>query len=81
MASLKVSLKSGTADHKATGNSEGMVQALVALATFCDRELRLKEEEGVCINGYNNLCLCGVCVCVYFLDIDSKLDSSVSERA
>ena len=47
MASLKSGIKSGTAEHKASGDSEGMVQALVELAAFCDRELRLKEDEDI----------------------------------
>ena len=39
-------MKSGTAEHRATGESGGMVQALVDVANFCDRALRAKEDEG-----------------------------------
>lgn len=46
LASLKHGMKSGTAEHKATGESGGMVQALVDVANFCDRALRAKEDEG-----------------------------------
>ena len=47
LASLKHGMKSGTAEHKATGESGGMVQALVDVANFCDRALRAKEDEGI----------------------------------
>ena len=46
LASLKHGMKSGTAEHRATGESGGMVQALVDVANFCDRALRAKEDEG-----------------------------------
>ena len=46
LASLKHGMKSGTAEHRATGESVGMVQALVDVANFCDRALRAKEDEG-----------------------------------
>ena len=46
MGSLKLGVKSGNAEYKARGNSEGMVQALVELTNFCDEQLRLKEDEG-----------------------------------
>ena len=38
---------SGNKQHSTTGNSEGMMKALEELATFCDGQLRLKEEEGM----------------------------------
>ena len=46
MGALKSGVKSGNAEHKATGDGEGMVKALVELASFCDEQLRLKEDEG-----------------------------------
>ena len=46
MGALKSGVKSGNAEHKATGDDEGMVKALVELASFCDEQLRLKEDEG-----------------------------------
>lgn len=46
MGSLKSGVKSSNAEYKASGNEEGMVKALVELATFCDEQLRLKEDEG-----------------------------------
>ena len=46
MSSLKAGVKSGNAEHKATGDNEEMVQALVQLASFCDEQLRLKEDDG-----------------------------------
>ena len=46
MSSLKAGVKSGNAEQKATRDSEGMVKALVELASFCDEQLRLKEDEG-----------------------------------
>lgn len=48
MACLKSAVKSGTAEHKKTGTKGGMVEALLEMASFCDRELRLKEDEGEC---------------------------------
>ena len=50
MGALKSGVKSGNAEHKATGDNEGMVKALVELASFCDEQLRLKEDEGNCIS-------------------------------
>ncbi len=47
MAALKSGVKSGTAKHKDSGCPEGMLQALVAMANFCDQELRMKEDEGM----------------------------------
>ena len=47
MGALKSGVKSGNAEHKATGDNEGMVKALVELASFCDEQLRLKEDEGI----------------------------------
>ena len=47
LASLKSGVKSGTAEHKEGGSSDGMVSALVSMATFCDRALRVKEDEGM----------------------------------
>ncbi len=44
--SLKLGLKCGTAEHRATGESGGMVQALDDMASFCDRALRAVEDEG-----------------------------------
>ena len=38
-------MKSGTADHDGKERNEGMREALEELATFCDRELRLKEDK------------------------------------
>ena len=46
LTSLKQGVKSGTAEHKATGDSAGMVRALVGVANFCDRALRANEDEG-----------------------------------
>ena len=46
MGALKSGVKSGSAEHKATGDGEGMVKALVELASFCDEQLRLKEDDG-----------------------------------
>jgi len=46
LTSLKQGVKSGTAEHKATGDSAGMVGALVGVANFCDRALRANEDEG-----------------------------------
>ena len=46
MGALKSGVKSGNAEHKATGDNKGMVKALVELASFCDEQLRLKEDEG-----------------------------------
>ena len=47
MSSLKAAVKSGTAEHKSGGEKTGMVEALLEMAVFCDRELRLKEDEGM----------------------------------
>jgi len=47
MSSLKGAVKAGTAEHKSGGEKTGMVEALLEMAAFCDRELRLKEDEGV----------------------------------
>lgn len=46
MGALKSGVKSGSAEHKASGDDEGIVKALVELASFCDEQLRLKEDEG-----------------------------------
>ncbi len=46
MSSLKGAVKSGTAEHKKSGEKEGMIEALLEMAAFCDRELRLKEDDG-----------------------------------
>ena len=46
LASLKNGVRSGTAEHKASGEGEGMVSALLEMAAFCDRQLRLNEDEG-----------------------------------
>lgn len=46
MACLKGAVKSGTAEHKRAGEKGGMVEALLAMAAFCDRELRINEDEG-----------------------------------
>lgn len=48
MASLKAGVKAGTSEFEASGkqSAEGMVRALNELASFCDRELRLTEDEG-----------------------------------
>lgn len=46
LTSLKAGVKSGTMEHKGNGDCEGMVAALVEMASFCDRQLRLKEDEG-----------------------------------
>ena len=54
LTSLKQGVKSGTAEHKATGDSVGMVQALVGVANFCDRALRAKEDEGMVHTGTGN---------------------------
>ena len=40
-------MKSGSQEHNSSGDSSGMVQALVELASFCDRQLRLKEDNGM----------------------------------
>ncbi len=50
-ASLKGGVKSSTAEYKATERREGMREALEELAAFCDRELRLKEDESEIISG------------------------------
>ncbi|XP_064405997.1 DNA-dependent protein kinase catalytic subunit-like isoform X2 [Halichondria panicea] len=47
LASLKNGVRSGTADHKASGEGEGMVSALLEMAAFCDRQLRLKEDDEI----------------------------------
>ena len=46
MSCLKAAVKSGTAEHKRSAEKGGMVEALLEMASFCDRELRLKEDEG-----------------------------------
>ena len=46
MASLKGAVKCGTEEHKRSGEKGGMVAAMLEMATFCDRELRIKEDEG-----------------------------------
>ena len=33
-------------EHKGNGDCEGVVAALVEMASFCDRQLRLKEDNG-----------------------------------
>ena len=33
-------------EHKGNGDCEGVVAALVEMASFCDRQLRLKEDDG-----------------------------------
>ena len=50
MGSLKAGVKSGNAEYKTTGEKEEMVSALVELASFCDEQLRLKEDEGKLAN-------------------------------
>ncbi len=45
LASLKNGVRSGTAEHKASGEGEGMVSALLEMAAFCDRQLRLNEDD------------------------------------
>ena len=51
-------MKAGTLEHKTSGDSEGMIAALLDMAAFCDRQLRLKEDDGVWG------CVWVVCVCV-----------------
>ncbi len=46
LASLKSGVTSGSAEGK-TGGNDGMVTAMLEMASFCDRQLRLSEEEGV----------------------------------
>ena len=46
MGALKSAVKSGNAEFKASGDDGGMVKALVELASFCDEQLRLKEDDG-----------------------------------
>ena len=69
MATLKDGVKSGTSEFDESGkqNSQGMVSALNELASFCDRELRLKEEEGESCLGdlyWRGSFMCCVCLCM-----------------
>ena len=76
LASLKVGVKSGTAECEGGGRKEGMQEALEELAAFCDRKLRLREDEGESSAKF----LCGkfdVRVFI-FLEVESSLDISVS---
>ena len=63
MGALKSGVQSGNAEHKATGDGEGMVKALVELASFCDEQLRLKEDEGNAVLFVYVHCYM-TCVCV-----------------
>jgi hypothetical protein len=90
MGALKSGVKSGNAEHKATGDDEGMVKALVELASFCDEQLRLKEDDGMCyimdvlymLSISTSLSLTHTQTHAHSLslslDIDSLLDTSVS---
>ena len=44
LTSLKSATKSGTAEMKESGGSEGMVEALMDMALFCDCALRACED-------------------------------------
>ncbi len=48
LACFKSGLKSGTAEHHASGSADGMVQALVDMAAFCDTAIRT-TEDGKCL--------------------------------
>lgn len=43
---MKGAVKSGTAEHRGGGDKDGMLEALLEMAAFCDRQLRLKEDDG-----------------------------------
>lgn len=45
LAALKSATKSGTAEMKETNKTEGMVEALMDMALFCDCALRASEDE------------------------------------
>ena len=45
LAALKSATKCGTAEMKETEKSEGMVEALMDMALFCDRALRAQEDR------------------------------------
>ena len=57
LGSLKSGLKSGTAVHKVTRDSEGMVKALMEMASFCDRAIKAKEDNGEFLQSVKALCL------------------------
>lgn len=44
LAALKAATKSGTAEMKQSDKADGMVQALMDMALFCDRALRECED-------------------------------------
>ena len=44
LAALKAATKSGTAEMKQSEKADGMVQALMDMALFCDRALRACED-------------------------------------
>ena len=45
LSSLKAATKSGTAEMKETGQADGMVEALMDMALFCDHALRADEDR------------------------------------
>ena len=65
MGALKFGVKSGNAEHKATGDDDGMVKALVELASFCDEQLRLKEDEGNCNSIHRRRCMLNHHIIIY----------------
>ena len=77
-------MSSGGKEQGATGNREGMLQALGEMAAFCDGQLRMKEEDGVCGGeggegeGERERERESLYFFLSLADIDSSLDVSVS---
>ena len=46
LSTYKQGYKAAQSEQEATSDKEGMVNALVALTTFCDKALRADEEKG-----------------------------------
>lgn len=46
LSTYKQSYKAAQMEQETTNDTGGMVDALVALATFCDKALRAEEEQG-----------------------------------
>lgn len=46
LAALKCGVGEGKKEREEGGGSEGMVQGLIAMATFCDNALRAQEDKG-----------------------------------
>ena len=44
LAAFKTATKAGKSEMEETGAAEGMVEALMAMALFCDRALRAAEN-------------------------------------